>query len=368
MLLATGVAGRFDASVAVNIPGVALTGNFLVEVNKTGAAVNTAILLNGESVTLTLEDADFIRVAGRGVRLDVLGQTLSGDFFFEQTTNSLGDTRVRVAGSNIELNLGDGLLTLTSDDAIDGPALFLLGPDGFAGSFSGAVAVNVPNVSFSARLTVRVNNTGVAINETFTGVGSLNLTAGHYVQVIGVDVSLDVLGQVITGDFAIEASFTADGTAVVKVALSDIGFQISAGGNVLLSLSGASGGFIITPNGVAASTNVPNPSVNLQITVPGLSGIAFGPADIPLTFNTIPTPVLESFAVDIGGLPISVDLNLPIGPFVDITIPGLNVSIDGLAVSGDFSFSQFTTDLGTITQIGIANFGASVEFNGEGFR
>ena len=36
-----------------------------------------------------------------------------------------------------------------------------------------------------------------------------------------------------------------------------------------------------------------------------------------------------------------------------------------VTVSGDFLFSQRTTPLGTITQIGIADFSATVDFNGE---
>ena len=44
---------------------------------------------------------------------------------------------------------------------------------------------------------------------------------------------------------------------------------------------------------------------------------------------------------------------------------GLTVEISSVSVSGDFLFSQRTTALGVITQIGIANFSATVDFNGE---
>ena len=134
-----------------------------------------------------------MRVEGIGVELTVLGQTLSGNFAFEQITStdtatSTSRTITRIAVSSVTLRLGDGttdFVTLT-----EGQGSFVIldipGPSpskGLAGQLSGTVGLNVPGVSFTGTLGLVLNNTGLAVAETFTVGGTtktLSLDAGNY--------------------------------------------------------------------------------------------------------------------------------------------------------------------------------------------
>ena len=200
------------------------------------------------------------------------------------------------------------------------------------------------------------------MDETFTGLGTIDLDAGRYVRVVGTEVELSVLGQVLTGNFVLESATTATGEPVVKVAVADVTLQLAAGGTVFLDVLDADGGFIITSQGVAASLDING----VQFNVPGLDNFNIALATLQLRFNSIPTPVEETFSVNIGGAGVMVEVDLPAGPFVEIAVEGLTVNIAAITVTGDFLFSQETTPLGIVTKIGIANFSATIQFNGEG--
>ncbi len=83
-ITAVGISGNFSGTVAVNVPSVTFAGSFSVAVQ-----TDSAVLAN-----------NFVRVSGTGITLTVAGQTLSGNFVFEQSTNNTGAKVVRV---------GDGL-------------------------------------------------------------------------------------------------------------------------------------------------------------------------------------------------------------------------------------------------------------------
>src|SRR5262249_4840521 len=78
LLTTGGLAGRVQGDLAVALPQVSLSGNLAVEVNTTGAAVDTTLQVGSAPLALKLPVGPFVRVAGTGVQLSVLGQTLSG--------------------------------------------------------------------------------------------------------------------------------------------------------------------------------------------------------------------------------------------------------------------------------------------------
>ena len=84
-----GIAGSFNATVAVNIPGVSMAGAFAVQIDTTAAS-------------------KFVRVSGTGVSLTVAGQTLTGNFTLEQTTTQSNEqvVRIGVTGLSLELRVG----------------------------------------------------------------------------------------------------------------------------------------------------------------------------------------------------------------------------------------------------------------------
>src|SRR5207302_8658296 len=93
-----GIKGTLSAHVGVNnVPRFALTAAVAIQLDTTGTT-------------------PFVRVAATGVTLTVVGQTLSGDFTFQQsgavTTVTVANGALSLAG--ISLTHGTGNVTLTA--------------------------------------------------------------------------------------------------------------------------------------------------------------------------------------------------------------------------------------------------------------
>ena len=145
------------------MPNVSLVGTLGVTINNTLAPVKETFTAGGVTTTLDVPAGPFLRVAGTGLSLTVVGQTLAGDFSFEQATATDGTKLVKVAAANVSLGLGGNLLNVTN-----GSGLFLLTTAGLAGTLSATVALNVPNLSFVGTFGLSINNTTAAVNTTFT--------------------------------------------------------------------------------------------------------------------------------------------------------------------------------------------------------
>jgi len=109
-------------------------------------------------VALDLPAGPYLKVEGTTLSLSILGQTLTGNFAFEQSTTSGGARVVRMAATNLALELGDGTRSLVR--LTDGTGYLLLRGGGVAGQLSGSVVVDVPNVtvtgSFAGNSSMRV--------------------------------------------------------------------------------------------------------------------------------------------------------------------------------------------------------------------
>ena len=70
------------------MPNVAFAGSFAVTINGTNAAVHQEFLVGLKDVLIDLPAGVYTRVAGVGVSLTVAGQTLAGDFAFEQSSGT----------------------------------------------------------------------------------------------------------------------------------------------------------------------------------------------------------------------------------------------------------------------------------------
>ena len=77
-----GLAGELSGGVVVDIPGAEVSGSLLLQVNQTGMAVNELFDVGGSSVLLNLAAGTYIKVAGQGIAVDIMGQTLEGNFSF----------------------------------------------------------------------------------------------------------------------------------------------------------------------------------------------------------------------------------------------------------------------------------------------
>ncbi len=215
LLTPAGLAGTVSGTVTLAVPQVSLTGTLAVQVNTTGAAVSTSFLVAGAAgpVSLALPKGPYLRLAGTGVVLTVLGQSLAADVVLTRTVDAAGASTVTVEVRNLDLRLGGTAASpvVSVSQATGGVGTLVLGPTGVVGSIAVDVAVALPNVTLTGGFAVQVNTTSVA---------ALGVPAGPFVRVSGTGVHLNVLDQVLTGSFTVEQVTTTAGAKVVRVGIS----------------------------------------------------------------------------------------------------------------------------------------------------
>ena len=182
------------------------------------------------------------------VQLVVFGQSLSGNFTFQQTTTADGGSVVRVAVSGASLSLGSGATNVLS--VKNGTGAFIVSAAGLAGSISVQLDVlNIPSFTFTSQLGLQINTTLAAVNEEFT-VGAdtvlLDLPAGPFVRVTAFNTQVTIAGNLFKGDFLFDQTTKSDGTKTTRVAIAN--GEVSIAGN---GIKNAEGAFIATPGGVA---------------------------------------------------------------------------------------------------------------------
>jgi len=96
------------------------------------------------------------------------------------------------------------------------------------------------------------------------GLNTISLPKGPFLRVAGEDITLTVLGQTLTGNFAFEQMTTEAGQKVIRVGVSKVGLEITTDDQPILVLSNGVGSLLITPGGIAgelkidAALNIPN--------------------------------------------------------------------------------------------------------------
>jgi hypothetical protein len=159
-----GIAGSLAAHVTLNVPGGGVTfdGSFAITLNTTTSAVSEQFKVGGQSLTINAPAGPYLRVEGDGLKLTISGQTLTGDFVFEQATQG-GAGVTRVMAQNVSLSIGSATqayVTLT-----DGSGFFVIESTGMAGRVAGNVAVSVPGVQLSGNLSLAFSNiNGTAVD------------------------------------------------------------------------------------------------------------------------------------------------------------------------------------------------------------
>ena len=135
----TGVAGAVGGAVRVDLPGVALGGNFDFIFNTSPDAATESFVVGTGAGPRTLNGlpaGPYVRVSGQSATVNLLGQQLGGDFDFERISQPDGSHLTRLAAANVSLNLGDGtssFLTLSH-----GSGSLLVTSDGLAGRLRAA--------------------------------------------------------------------------------------------------------------------------------------------------------------------------------------------------------------------------------------
>ena len=319
-----GVAGTIAVTVAINLPGITLglqTGGSLdVAINTTAVAQTIG--------TATLPAGPYLRVNATKASLTVLGQSINGDFAFEQLTTASGQRVVRIGAANVSLSLA-GAVNLSN-----GSGLFVIAPDGIAGRIGATVGLAVPSVSLGGAFELELNTTAAAVSQTMqvgNGTVSLALPAGPYLRVAGTGVSLTVAGQTLSGDFAFERVTTTSGLQRVRIAATNVALSLGDGTKTYVALSDGEGLFLLSGSTVAAR-------VSATAVLQNIPAVSFS-GTLAFELNTSLTEdVDEEFVV--GGLPrrLTVKRNT-------VAVQGTDVSLSVLGavtLSGDFSFKKTT--------------------------
>ncbi len=323
LLGATGVAGSLQGTIALGIPQVSLTGTLALQVNTIDAAVDEVLKVGSATLALNVPRGPFVRVAGTGIDLSILGQALRGDVVVTRATNAAGQVTTRIDLANVAMRLGGTAAAPILAVTQKGAGSFLMTPAGLAGSIAATVAVNVPGVAFDGDFELAVDTAAAA----------------PFLRVAATGIKLQVLGQELSGSFAVEQVVNALGQKVVRIGVSGAGLSLLSGA---VTVSGGTGLFVLTPAGVAGSIGA---AVAIGVTGVSLSG-AFR-----LELNTTSAAVAQS--IQVGGGTVAVAL--PAGPFLRVSGTGVALNIAGQTLSGDFTFERTTTTLGQTVRVGAAN-------------
>ena len=328
---APGIAGGIEATVRLNVPGVTLRGTLQVEVNNTGQAIDEVFFVGGLPIELQLEAGNFVRVAGSNVEVDVVGQTLKGNFEFERVT-AAGQTFVQVTFDKVELGLGDGTAKFVR--VTEAAGSFTLDRLGLGGEFDATVAVDAPGVSFGGMFHVILNTKTGTLN--ITGANLTLTIAGQAIGASSFTISQataagpdGVLGDL--GDTVVDAA-EKDNVNVVSIAIDDLTLKLGAPDDPFINVvtdDHLDGALLINNLGVAATFTGTATAHTFHLPA-GLS-VAPNPPATAISFrleaNTIAAAVDTSFELPTSPAPIRLDV--PAGPFIRVVVEQVAFSISG---------------------------------------
>src|SRR5439155_2912169 len=152
------------------------------------------------------------------------------------------DKTVTVTFSEVEFGLGDGTRNFVR--VTKGAGTLILVKDGLYGQFSGSVAVDIPDVTFSGAFTVQLNSTSTP--RTISG-GSVSL-AVKSLKIDATGVTLAIAGQEVTA-----SSFTVEQkTQVVVITVDGFGLKLRGGTRELVTVTAQQAKVVVNRLGVAA--------------------------------------------------------------------------------------------------------------------
>ena len=301
-----GLAGSISGDLALTVPGVSLGGTLALEVNTTGAKVEQTFTVGGVPATLALESGRFVRVAGKGLSLDVLGQRLTGDLVITRSTDAAGLPTLRITAKNLALVLGSGATTVTATQVADTEAVLVLAPTGVTAKIAVTVAASVPGVVLDGTLSLEVDS------------------ARGYVKVSAVQAKLVLVGQELRADLTVES--TGTGTARrVRIGVTRASLTLGSG---IASISNGRGALLLAGGGVAGELAV-------DLTVEAGTGLALSGA-FSVAVNTTGAAVHDS--VEAGSGTVAIDL--PAGPYLRVSATGVVLVAAGQKLSGDVSVEK----------------------------
>jgi hypothetical protein len=324
------------ASAEIEVDG---SGVFADIAGATVSTNNTGLTFAG-ALGLTIDTRNpanqFVRVTltgltpGATATISFGTQSLGGNFFFEQVQATAGRTVVKVAASDVNLDLG-GFVQVTG-----GNGILLVSELGLAGSFSVTVALTLPtDVDIIATsFTVEVNSTSAAVSESLTVAGDtidLQLAAGPYVQVVALGTAFYVGTE---AEMTADVYFRKDG-ADTFFAVDN--FSVTIDGD---DVGNGAGAFLITATGIAGFV-----TASVQVNTGPVTGGATGRLDI----NSTGAAVSQSFTFGTQ----TFDLDLPAGTdglYYELTISDVSLNIGGF-VTIEIGTGTFSTAGGAFSGV-----------------
>ena len=332
------LSGSIAVAVALAVPGVALSGTVTV-------AFDTAL----KSFTL----------GGTGLTFTAFGQSLGGDFTFDQQTDASGAAVVRVGVANATLALGPTLSPVVS--ATGGTGVLVVTPTSFAGSLAATISVGSGTpVTLAGAVSVQLNTSAAPVNELVNvGAGSLALAlpAGPYLRIAGTGVTLTVGGQSLVADVAIEKTTsygpdgiagTPDDSSLIRIAATNVSLALGDGTNTLLSLTGGTAAFVLPATGGLAG------QIGGTVNLTGVPGVQLS-ATFSALVNTTASAVHESFLVGGAVLTVDVAANTPF----QVTAKSVALTLGALTLRGDLQVTKTTAALTLVVSNGTLAFGSA---------
>ena len=272
--------------------------------------MNETVTTGGIPAVVNVPGGPYVKVAGAGAQLTILGLALRGDFSFARTPLN-NFSVVQVSATNASLILGDGANTIVSVNIASG--MLTIAATGLTATLTGTASVDLPNVAFAGGFSAAID----------TGQG--------FVHVTGTGVTLNVGPLSLGGDFTLEQSTASDGTKLVRAGVTGLTLAIGTQTTSYVNVTNGQGSFVLTAGGVAASFSATATLANL----PGAT--VNGSPSFLVQVNTTATALNETLTV--AGQPVSV--NVPAGPFVRVEVTGASLAIAGGAtLSGDLFFDR----------------------------
>ena len=279
-------------------------------------AVNTGAAAVGD-----LPAGPYLRVELLGAGIALAGQSLTADLALERVSTAGGTSVVRAAVTNLALVLTSGGQPMVS--LTQGSGALLLTSTGLAGDIGGTLVVSIPGIALSGALRLAVNSTDGEVNEVIPVGGTdvllalpANPVGSPYLRFVGAGVSIEVLGQTLSGDVTLERTGTTTHLLVT-------GAELALGGG-LVTVTDASADLTSTPGGAYGS----------------FSGtVALGIPGVTIT----------------GTLGVELDTR-PATRRLAVTGTDVLLGVAGQTLRGDVAFEQATLPSGaTVVKIAIAN-------------
>ncbi|MCH1507922.1 MAG: hypothetical protein L7T84_01845, partial [Akkermansiaceae bacterium] len=328
-----GFAGQASGTVALTVPDVdvSFSGNFSLKINTGAETVQEVIQIGTQTVNVNLDAGPYLQVVATALELNLLGQTLSGNFVFEQVTEN-GQQVLRIAASDVFIGIGDGTQNLVSIN--QGRAAIRIDQNGIAGAISGNFTESIPGITISAQMALLFNTGTVPVSETIEIPDADDVTlmvpaagvGAPFMRFRAEEIDVVIVGQTLNGTFQFEQGVRADGGKYLSLVVEDANLNLGEG---LAEITNINGAFLVTQEGVAGQL-VLGASLNL-------GPVTISANEIIIRVNSGIAPVIldDAAATRIEG-----------GPFFEFAALGGNVSVADVVLEADFFVRKETNGNG----------------------